>query len=219
MDKLVHILFLDLETSGLPERISFDVYYDYKQIDKYSKCRVVQLAARLYSCKESEYKLISTHDYIIKPDDFKIANESIHGISQNMALQTGISFQEVIKDMKNVIEKADILCAHNLAFDKNVLLSELYRNKTLDDVSHIIEKIVNMSSFCTMKSGSYVTKIKRGANYKSPKLVELHNFLFGEDIENAHDAQADTNALAKCFFEMLKKRYIYIIGDIVCLLV
>lgn len=41
-------------------------------------------------------------------------------------------------------------------------------------------------------------------NYKWPKLIELHNHLFGCDFEGAHDALDDVKATVKCFFELKK---------------
>jgi len=40
--------------------------------------------------------------------------------------------------------------------------------------------------------------------YKWPKLQELHNHLFGESFEEAHNAMADIEATKKCFIELVK---------------
>jgi DNA polymerase-3 subunit alpha len=37
------------------------------------------------------------------------------------------------------------------------------------------------------------------------KLSDLYELLFGEKFANAHDAKADVEALAKCYFELVKR--------------
>ena len=39
--------------------------------------------------------------------------------------------------------------------------------------------------------------------YKSPKLIELYKYVFNEEFENAHSADADVDACAKCYFQMI----------------
>jgi hypothetical protein len=46
--------------------------------------------------------------------------------------------------------------------------------------------------------------LKNKANRpKWPKLIELHQILFKEDFDSAHDAFADISATKRCFFELL----------------
>lgn len=40
------------------------------------------------------------------------------------------------------------------------------------------------------------------AGFNGPILQELHNHLFNEDFDGAHDALADVKATARCFFEL-----------------
>ena len=51
--------------------------------------------------------------------------------------------------------------------------------------------------FCALEPKMYGT-------FKYPKLEELHIKLFGEGMVNAHDAEVDTDYLAKCFFELVR---------------
>jgi DNA polymerase III epsilon subunit-like protein len=39
--------------------------------------------------------------------------------------------------------------------------------------------------------------------FKSPKLIELYKFFFNVEFENAHSADADVDACAKCYFKMI----------------
>lgn len=44
----------------------------------------------------------------------------------------------------------------------------------------------------------------RGGRFKSPKLEELSEKLFGHKFDEAHNAAADVNATAQAFFEMMR---------------
>ncbi|MFC2110429.1 DNA polymerase III subunit alpha, partial [Bacteroidota bacterium] len=46
----------------------------------------------------------------------------------------------------------------------------------------------------------------RGGKFKLPTLTELHNYLFGVDFGEAHNATADVEATTRCFFELIRKK-------------
>ena len=46
--------------------------------------------------------------------------------------------------------------------------------------------------------------MKYSSNFKSPKLIELYQYLFKEEFDEQHNALADVNACAKCYFKLLK---------------
>ena len=48
-------------------------------------------------------------------------------------------------------------------------------------------------------------KIRKG--FKAPKLEELYEIIFKEKIINAHNAAADVDATARCFFELLRNKF------------
>ncbi len=200
------IAFIDLETSGLPEQIGFNVYYPYSQTHRYKNARIVQIAVIIYDVEPNgEFKQFASHSYIIKPDGFSINNSHIHRISNNIANTTGIPFTQAIENLKTDLMACNTLIAHNILFDRNVLLSELHRYK-LDPVIYAINK---MNYFCTSNGCVNITRIKYNSHkYKQPKLGELYKFLFKRELINAHDALVDTLALAECFIEMYKKNLI-----------
>lgn len=59
--------------------------------------------------------------------------------------------------------------------------------------------------YCTMKSATDYCKLPGKKGFKAPRLSELHQVLFGTDFDHAHNALADVEATARCFWE-LKKR-------------
>lgn len=218
----MRIAFLDLETTGLPKQLKFDVYYPYTQLEYYDDARIVQLALIIYDVpdnlisssttveekrdpKSVDYKLVVEHTYIVKPDGFEIRNSHIHRISNAMALFAGIEFKEVINKIWDNLKTCDVLIAHNIIFDRNVLLSELHRY----GLNEQIYKINAMKYFCTSKGCTNITRIKYNLlEFKQPKLAELYKFLFKKDLQDAHDALVDTKALVDCFMELRKRKLI-----------
>ena len=44
-----------------------------------------------------------------------------------------------------------------------------------------------------------------GNGYKFPRLEELYEVLFKQQMKDAHNALADVEACAKCFFELMER--------------
>jgi hypothetical protein len=63
--------------------------------------------------------------------------------------------------------------------------------------------------FCTMKTPQVVSwcklSAKSGRGYKWPTLNELHLQLFQEEFTDSHNAGADVEACARCYFELRKR--------------
>lgn len=191
-------VFLDIETSGLPLMIGFNKYHDYKRLDMYASSRVIQLALSIYD----DSKLVETHNVIIKPLGYEIKNSEFHSITHEHALVYGVNMFELRDILSKAFEKNNILVAHNVLFDKNVLLSDLYRNN-LDDVCVLLDQI---AVYCTCTNSINITKIPFSAySYKLPKLSELYAFLFHSQPTNQHDALGDVETLVKIFFELQKR--------------
>lgn len=180
-------LFFDLETTGLPTMQSYSKYYPWSQLDKYNGSRIVQIAVLVYNNRVQ----VSSYNYIIKPNGFRITNQAIHGITHADADTLGTEFNTAVRLLQLEFNKADFIIAHNAAFDKNVLLSELYRAGYYSLVKTIDQK----PTICTMLStGRWL------------KLGELHYQLFGKHPPGLHNAVVDTQILAKCYFEIEKRR-------------
>jgi DNA polymerase-3 subunit alpha len=203
------VLFLDLETNGLPQQINYNSYYSYEQINKYRNSRIIQIAYILcdidIDCKTNKnYEIISKKDFIIKPNGFIINNDDIHGIKHNYAAIYGLDFSKIVSLIKDDFINAELIVAHNILFDKNVLLSELFRLQSYELINHINK----IKYFCTSKGCVNITKIKFRNFYKQPKLAELYYYLFKKNIEGQHNAVYDTENLMRCFIELFNKKYV-----------
>ena len=183
-------LFFDTETTGLPS---------YPSSDYRNWPRIVQIAWLLIN---ENRNIISKNSYIIKPDGYRIPDRviKIHGITTKKALDEGVSVDYAIHRFLMDTNFADVLVAHNVAYDYGVVRSELLRIKIPD----FLEKY---SKFCTMTSKpilDYCKSFRSNGSGQCPSLSELYFLLFNEKLNNTHDALADAIACAKCFFELKK---------------
>ena len=195
------VLVFDTETSGLPTRRGYDKYFSYTESKHYDTCRIVSICWKLYE----DENLVSSQYFIIKPNNFEIDNTSkaceINGITQEIADKEGVLIEDMFVELHRDLYKAETIVAHNILFDQHILLSELHRLKR-QDLIHIFE---SKELYCTMNKSKDLLRIPmKYGNYKSPKLIELYEFLFKTGFEGAHNAEADVEACAKCYFELVK---------------
>jgi DNA polymerase III epsilon subunit-like protein len=120
---------------------------------------------------------------------------------------------EVLTEFMKDFEKADVIVAHNLNFDRNMLLAEMDRLRTRPGFEVFEEYIQNLyankKEFCTGKFGADVCQIsavnKMGKEYyKMPKLNALYTHLFGyaPDESKLHDALMDVVICMRCFYKI-----------------
>jgi DNA polymerase-3 subunit epsilon len=184
-------LFFDTETTGLPKK------WDAPVSDLDNWPRLVQIAWLQYNEKGEK---ITGQDYIIKPEGFTIPTESsaIHGISTERANKEGVSLETVLKEFADLINGSKFLVAHNINFDEKIVGSEFLRKGIPND-------LFKTDRLCTMNASTDYCKLPGKYGFKWPKLTELHSKLFGIGFEEAHNAAADIEACARCFWELKKK--------------
>ncbi|MDZ4148928.1 MAG: DNA polymerase III subunit alpha [Flavobacteriaceae bacterium] len=188
-------LIFDTETTGLPKR------YDAPVTDTDNWPRCVQLAWQLH---ENDGRLIAHKEYLIKPDGFIIPfdAETVHGISTELAQKEGVSLELAIQEFQASLVKTDFLVGQNLQFDVNILGAELHR---LGIQNTLLQKPI--LDTCTEVTAELLKLAGgRGGKFKLPTLSELHQFLFDEKFEDAHNASADVEATARCFFELKRRK-------------
>lgn len=191
----MYIIF-DTETTGLPRS------YNAPMSDDDNWPRLVQIAWQLHDAKG---KLLSNHNYIVKPEGFTIPYnaEKVHGISTERATKEGHALDKVLGIFNADVEKATYLVGHNIGFDINVVGSEFLRKQIpmkLQSMKEMDTKDLS-TDFCALPGG-------KGGKYKWPTLTELHHKLFGNGFEDAHDAAYDVAATAKCFFGLITQKVI-----------
>jgi len=185
-------LVFDTETTGLPKN------YNSPVSDTDNWPRLVQIAWQLHDEKGD---LISAENYIVRPEGFDIPFNSakIHGISTDHARKHGLPLTEVLQIFERVLQNTTIVVGQNIEFDLKIVGAEHFRLKMESPLLafQTVDTKENGTAYCAIPGG-------KGGKFKWPTLTELHQKLFGEGFDAAHNAAADVDATARCFLEMLR---------------
>lgn len=184
-------LFLDTETTGLPEKghnwgTDF-MHYPY----------IVSIAWDFNG---------KTKDFMIHQEGRHMPKDAtkIHGITTKMSNDpkstepAAFVFSQLMCDAK---EAANIV-GHNIYFDISIIKANVLRlhglkskeAKTIEDVLHKDKRVDTMRNCVRLFN-------------KWPKLTDLYEYLFpGEEIIGAHGAKADMLATKRCYIELKKRK-------------
>ena len=191
--KMTFLLF-DTETSGL---YNYDLPSNHKD-----QPYLLQIA----------YQVITDDPWVIQKETNKIIyyenicipeeTQNVHGINPEICKNKGIDpkivLQELIDDVNNF--NVNMLVAHNIRFDYEVLKSALIRNEMS------LDSIKDTELFCTSDGFKNVTKLLMGnGKYKRPSLQELHYHLFHDTFDDGHDAMQDVRITSKCLKKILER--------------
>jgi len=205
------ILIFDTETTGLPK--SYTINYNVLNLWPY----IVQFSYIIYDCDSK--CIIKIKDDIIKvPKEIHISAEctNIHGITNELSQNNGINIEIAIKDFMEDLKHVNLVVAHNIEFDLNLLKVEIMRKVTENlIISEIKEgylkylKVLCLETnyYCTMKNSIQLCNIKRitkkGKEYvKFPKLSELHDKLFQVIPHDLHNSLNDVLVCLRCFYKL-----------------
>ena len=177
------LLIFDTETTGLPKS---------RELATHGPNNWPHLVSIAWVIVEND-KILKTDYHIVKPE-WNIPEDStkIHGITNEKAHADGEPLIEVLR--KFFSEEHDVLVAHNMNFDYNVLV-----NAVLWD--SLMKYPLFKRMFCTMDSMTNVMKLPaaNGRGFKPPKLVELYAYTTQKQpqINQLHNSLYDTQLLAE----------------------
>jgi DNA polymerase-3 subunit epsilon len=158
----------------------------------------------------------SVNTYINVPQAVKILPmiTELTGITREMC-DKGDSIINALCEFQKEYARCDMIVAHNINFDRNMICIEMRRNKdeliSLFDSNLVFnaeyEKSNSKEIYCTMNMGRNVCKIERMSKagkpyYKSPKLSELYEYLFGMTPMDLHNSLVDTYICMRCLVKM-----------------
>src|SRR5690606_30474662 len=127
--------------------------------------------------------------------------ERVHGISTELAMAEGVPLAEVLDVFAEAVSQAKFIVGQNLNFDVNIMGCEFHRlgmDSPLQGKA-VLDTCTEVTATMLQLPGG------RGGKFKLPTLTELHAFLFSEPFAEAHNATADVEATARCFFELIKR--------------
>jgi DNA polymerase III epsilon subunit-like protein len=219
--KSKRVLFIDIETTGLPNRISNknkpeEVYFSHTSNMDYDNSRIVQIGWKYYKNFDADKIDIDNIDkvknVIIKPKNFIISknNTSIHKISHDMAVEKGMNIRKILNgNLGYSIENCDKIVAYNAFFDVKILMNEMYRigyNKILGVMENMVNKknilcVGQLARLCCNPDG-WICKFP----YQIPSQQEVYKKCFEKDINGAHNAQNDVVAMISIVVYILKKK-------------
>lgn len=197
------VLVFDTETTGLPEKNAKGFSPSIYETKNWP--HIVQLSYILYDSEKN--KILIEHDHIIKIHPFVTISEKsieIHKITKERCHREGIDILEALELFNICVIQADTIIAHNLSFDKQMILVECIRNR----ISGPFKMKYSNQFYCTMKNSVDICKItaiskKNNETYfKYPKLNELHKHLFGHEVNNTHNALVDIIICLRCFMKI-----------------
>lgn len=187
------ILLWDCETTGLPN-------FNLRARDP-QQPHMVQVSASMYY--ESGELAKGAFTTLVKPDGWTISPEmeAIHGVSNEMALASGVDEKQVASELLGWVKEADYISSFNLTFDKFILRCALRRFDLMTDADDAYWK--SKPGICVMRKLQPICGLG-----KFPKLSEACRHLFGEELVGAHNANDDRAALVRCFFWLVEKGHV-----------
>ena len=205
------LLVFDTETTGLPKSRNAPIH----STELWP--HVIQLSYILYDTEQNTLSVMC--DRIIRVDDNVIISDEstkIHGITKTMCIEKGIPILDALHEFQEAFKQCDVVIAHNIEFDKNMLKVEQHRNPTKKPFWYNPEQ--SPVEHCTMKSNKKLCNIiaigRLGDNYiKFPTLSELYKHLFNTTPNNTHNAFVDILICLRCYYHITYKEDLCFISN------
>lgn len=183
-------LFFDTETTGIA---------DFRLPPEHpGHPRICQLGAIL---ADDNRRVLAEINLLVRPEGWTIPADAaaIHGITTEMASACGLRVQTVVKLFMQLVQQADTIVAHNLDFDRLLVMSECARM----GASLELDLMQKRAGFCTMRASTPVLRLPgRMGSYKWPNLQQAYSHFIGGTFEGAHDAMADVRACRAVYYAL-----------------
>ena len=208
-------MIFDTETAGLIPKQEYGTNNNPLEKMPY----IIQLSYVLWDI-DNNILLEKYNQYINIPADIEISEKitEITGITREMCDFKGIHISCALNNFLRALKMSDIVVAHNIAFDKQMIQFEIRRNidnlyKDLRDISSdynndlsLFCKSNNKEMVCTMMDTIDLCSINLVSRYgkpynKYPTLGELYNKLFGYLVKNLHNSIVDVFVCLRCYLK------------------
>jgi DNA polymerase III epsilon subunit-like protein len=197
------VLVFDTETTGFPRLLQRET------LDK--QPYLLQLSYVLWD--PSTRQVMKTVDHLVQlPEGVQIPAEAtaVNRITHQDCQDRGRPLSEVMAEFQEDMKHVSTLVAHNIDFDVKIMQIAWMRVNTEASHEEASPSMLFASikqQYCTMKESTDLCRLERTRKngniyWKSPKLSELHEHLFGTVPEGLHDALVDVQACLRCFVRM-----------------
>lgn len=129
-----------------------------------------------------------------------------HGISEEDCARFGVAPIVACSLFNQACMQADVIVAHNLAFDVSIMKTALFR------IGNKPHRLDGRQLVCTKETSTDVLKLPGKYGYKWPTLAEAYLHYTGKTIEGAHDALVDTEACLEVFRGLVQEGIVELIG-------
>ncbi len=181
------VLIFDTETTGM---VTWNEPPDHP-----SQPDLVQLAMLLI--ERDDWSIKTRSSFIVQlANGVKIdaEAEATHGISAADCERYGVAPIVAVSVFNQLCMQADVIVAHNISFDRSIMLTALHRLGNKPD------RMDGKDLVCTKEATTDVLKLPgKYGKYKWPTLAEAYRHYTGLEIEGAHDALADTLACLEVY--------------------
>lgn len=208
--KTMRALFFDTETTGLPK--------ERRRPPSEGPNNWPEPVSISWAVTQNS-QILRAKSYLIQPNGWTIPADAtrIHGITQEMAESEGYELRHVLGEFIRDLHHVDIVIAHNLEFDKNVITAAaIYHCR--DDVALKWPR----HEFCSCESARAICRLPTyrptaSGIYKAPRLTELYIHVFKSAPPEAllHTSLGDVLILIAAFFKIwtLEQAATYVHGD------
>jgi len=140
---------------------------------------------------DDDLNVIGELEALVKPP-IKLPEKitQITGITDEM-LKDERSFSELYPMLSEFFLGVDTMVAHNCAFDRGMLVNELFR------INRVLKFPWPIKHICTVEKTLHIQQ-------RRMNLTRLHEHLFGEGFKDAHRAKNDVMPLFRCYKELIE---------------
>ena len=210
-------IVFDTETTGLVPKVNFQE--DWEAVDISLFPYILQMS--FITINNDTQSIVTIHDTLLKLPEGIIIDPfvtKIHGITNDLINKKGRIVEKEVEYLMNNIMSAKKIVGHNVEFDIKMLLTTIVRlahkYKGVDDIEsnkwvqyyNILYGTWRAKHICTMFSTIKFCNIWRKrtnseAMYlKYPKLSELHNKLFNQEVQRLHNSLIDVFVCLRCHY-------------------
>jgi DNA polymerase-3 subunit epsilon len=155
---------------------------------------VAQIAWLLYG---PDGELVKTENHYVRPNDYDItpASMQIHGLTLAFLHEKGKPRREVMQRLhEDLVRYQPLVVGHFLVLDFHMMGVSFHRSGLTNPLVDL-----ELPTFCTMR---LTERFMQPVRQQYLRLADLYQRQFGRPMLHQHDALADAEATAQCYFEL-----------------